>query len=283
LSAAPNQRLKQCFEVLRANDQAGFIAFVTAGDPDPDTSLALLEGLTAAGVDVIELGMPFTDPVADGPAIQAANLRALSTGASMKSTLSLVRNFRQGNDTTPIVLMGYFNPIYAYGVEKFAEDAAKAGVDGVIVVDLPPEEAAELTVPADKSGVNLIRLATPTTGDERLKTVLEGASGFVYYVSVAGTTGDADVDTVSVAGAVARIKNRTNLPIAVGFGIKTPEQAAEIAKVADAAVVGSAIVAKIEQNLDETGQPGANLVQNVMELVSALAAGVHTGRQRAAE
>jgi tryptophan synthase alpha chain len=282
VTGARDNRLEQCFDALRAQGRAGLVAFVTAGDPDHETGLSLLRGLPAAGVDIIELGMPFTDPVADGPAIQAANLRALRGGASMVRTLDLVREFRRDDNGTPLVLMGYFNPIYAYGIDKFINDADTAGVDGLIVVDLPPEEAEELEGPAHNHGLSVIRLATPTTGEERLGTVLNGASGFVYYVSIAGITGSATVDPGSVRKAVARIRKQTTLPIAVGFGIKTPEQAAEIAKVADAAVVGSAIIAKIEQNLDQSGRPVSGLVEHVIEFVSALAAGVRRGRQNAA-
>jgi tryptophan synthase alpha chain len=278
-----NGRLEKCFEALRAQGRAGFVAFITAGDPDHETGLSLLRGLTAAGADIIELGMPFTDPMADGPAIQAGSLRALSNGASLVKTLDLVRQFRCDDGTTPLVLMGYFNPIYTYGVDKFVDDAHTAGVDGLIVVDLPPEEDEELAGPARAHGLNVIRLATPTTDDGRLGTVLNGASGFIYYVSIAGITGSATVDAGAVGKAVARIRKQTALPIAVGFGIKTPQHAAEIAKVADAAVVGSAIVSKIEQNLDKNGQPGARLVEDVIEFVTALAAGVRRGRQDAAE
>jgi len=278
-----NHRLDKCFAALREDSQAAMIAFVTAGDPDHDTSLELLRGLPKAGVDVIELGMPFTDPVADGPAIQAANLRALGNGANMIRTLDLVRCFRREDDATPIILMGYFNPVYAYGTEKFVSDAASAGVDGLIVVDLPPEEIAELETPANASGLSVVRLATPTTDDNRLETVLAGAKGFVYYVAIAGITGGASAEAKSVDIAVTRIKRHTELPVAVGFGIKTPEQAAAIAQVADAAVVGSAIVSKLEQNLDEQGKARPELVAKVMELVSALAAGVRQARAAAAE
>jgi tryptophan synthase alpha chain len=276
-------RLGACFATLRKEGQAAMIAFITAGDPDHDTSLSLLCGLPRAGVDVIELGMPFTDPVADGPAIEAANLRALRNGANMVRTLDLVRHFRRNDDTTPIILMGYFNPIYAYGAEKFVADAAAAGVDGFIVVDLPLEEIAELENPANTAGLNVVRLATPTTDDARLETVLAGAKGFVYYVAIAGITGSASADAKSVDIAVTRIRRHTNLPIAVGFGIRTPEQAAAIARVADATVVGSAIVSKLEQNLDDQGMARPELVDQVMEFVSALASGVRQARSAAAE
>lgn len=278
-----SSRLDRRFAALAAEGRAGFVAFTTAGDPDPETSLNLLRGLPGAGVDVIELGMPFTDPVADGPAIQAANLRALSSGASMIRTLDLVRGLRRDDDTTPVVLMGYFNPVYAYGVEKFVTDAADAGVDGLIIVDLPPEEADELEGPAANAGLYVMRLATPTTDDERLKVVLHNAGGFVYYVAVAGITGGASADAGTVSKAVSRIKKQTTLPVAVGFGIKTPEMASGIAKVADAAVVGSAIVSQIEQNLDQEGRAQPDLVQRVLAFVSDLAAGVRRGRSVAAE
>ncbi|NQV21643.1 MAG: tryptophan synthase subunit alpha [Rhodospirillales bacterium] len=278
-----SSRLDRRFAALAAEGRAGFVAFATAGDPDSETSLNLLRGLPGAGVDVIELGMPFTDPVADGPAIQAANLRALSSGASMIRTLDLVRGLRQDDDSTPVILMGYFNPVYAYGVEKFVTDAAEAGVDGLIIVDLPPEEADELEGPAANAGLYVMRLATPTTDDERLKVVLHNAGGFVYYVAVAGITGGASADAGTVSKAVSRIKKQTTLPVAVGFGIKTPEMASGIAKVTDAAVVGSAIVSQIEQNLDQEGRAQPDLVQRVLAFVSDLAAGVRRGRSVAAE
>lgn len=280
-TAGPS-RIERCFAALSAEDRAGFIAFITAGDPNPETSLGLLRGLPGAGVDIIELGMPFTDPVADGPTIQAANLRALSSGASMIQTLELVRGFRRDDDNTPIVLMGYFNPVYAYGVEKFVADAAGAGVDGLIIVDLPPEELAELETPAAQTGISVIRLTTPTSDDARLKIILRGAQGFVYYVAVAGITGSASADPEAVGRAVTRIKSHTSLPVAVGFGIKTPELAAGIAEVADAAVVGSAIVSKIESHLGPDGQAKPELVAQVLDFVSSLAAGVRRARPVAA-
>jgi len=240
-------RIDTRFATLRAEGRAGFVAFITAGDPDGETSLAILKGLPAAGADIIELGMPFSDPMADGPAIQASSLRALEAGASMVKTLALVKAFRNGDDATPIVLMGYYNPIYSYGVERFLADAREAGVDGLIVVDLPPEEDAELCLPALKAGLNFIRLATPTTDARRLPAVLANTSGFLYYVSVTGITGTRAAASQAVREAVARLKTRTDLPIAVGFGIRTPEQAAEVARVADAAVVGSALVEAVVQ------------------------------------
>jgi tryptophan synthase alpha chain len=235
-------RIDKRFAALKAEGRAGFVAFITAGDPDRETSLAILKGLPAAGADIIELGMPFSDPMADGPAIQASSLRALKAGASMVGTLALVKAFRAGDDTTPIVLMGYYNPIYSYGVDRFLADAGAAGVDGLIVVDLPPEEDAELCLPALTAGLNFIRLATPTTDERRLPAVLANTSGFLYYVSVTGITGTRAAASAVVREAVARLKSRTDLPVAVGFGIRTPEQAAEVARVADAAVVGSALV-----------------------------------------
>jgi tryptophan synthase alpha chain len=272
-------RIARRFAALAAEGRAGLVTFITAGDPDLETSRAILHGLPAAGADIIELGMPFTDPMADGPAIQAAGLRALSTGGSMVRTLELVRGFRQTDDDTPIVLMGYFNPIYAYGVPRFLDDARAAGVDGLIVVDLPPEEDAELCLPAMDAGVNFIRLATPTTDDQRLSMVMRNTSGFVYYVSVTGITGAASADDREVALAVERLKRHTTLPVAVGFGIKTPAQAAAIARVADAAVVGSAIIGQIAAGLDERGRPRPGLAGDVLDFVRGLAEGVRGARQ----
>ena len=276
-------RLSARFSVLDAENRAALVAFITAGDPDHETSLELLRRLPKAGVDLIELGMPFTDPVADGPVIQAANLRALGNGANMHKTLEMVRQFRRDDDATPIILMGYFNPIYAYGIEKLVADAAEAGVDGFIVVDLPPEESAEMEIPANAKGLSVIRLVTPTSHDDRLKTILADARGFVYYVTIAGITGGASADPASVGDAVSRIGQHTDLPVAVGFGIKTPEQAAAIAQVADAAVVGSAIVSKLVQNLDERGRARPELVDHVMELVTSLATGVRQARAATAQ
>lgn len=268
-------RVEHRFAQLKTKKRAAFVAFMTAGDPDFDTSLALLTGLPEAGADVIELGMPFTDPMADGPAIQASSLRALKAGQNMKRTLELVRRFRAHDDDTPIVLMGYYNPIYKYGVGGFLRDAKAAGVDGLIVVDLPPEEDGELCLPALKAGINFIRLATPTTNDKRLPMVLTNISGFVYYVSIAGITGSASPSAIDVAAAIARIKRHTALPVVAGFGIKTPDQAAEIARAADGAVVGSAIVEAIAGQLDDAGKSGPALVPEVLAFVASLAAGVH--------
>lgn len=281
MTSAPIQaatRIDRRFAALKQQGRGGLVTFITAGDPDHETSLALLKGLPGAGADVIELGMPFTDPMADGPAIQAAGLRALNNGARMTRTLDMVRAFRQGDDETPLVLMGYYNPIYSYGVERFLADARAAGVDGLIVVDLPPEEDSELCVPALKAGVSFIRLTTPTTDDVRMPAVLANTSGFVYYVSVTGITGAGSASNAAIDEAVARLRRHTDLPLAVGFGITTPEQAADVARVADAAVVGSAIIRQIEANLDADGKPAAGLVENVLGFVQALAQGVRSAR-----
>ncbi len=251
--------------------RASLVTFVTAGDPDPVTSLALVKALPGAGADVIELGMPFSDPMADGPAIQWSSMRALKAGMTLKGTLDMVRQFRAGDADTPIVLMGYYNPIYVYGVERFLVDAKLAGVDGLIVVDLPPEEDAELCVPAMKAGLNFIRLATPTTDDKRLPAVLANTSGFVYYVSITGITGTATPDFSKVSEAVARIKRHTDLPVAVGFGVKAPDHAEAIAKGADGVVVGSALVEAIRTSLDGDGKATEKTVSAVTTLVSSLA------------
>jgi tryptophan synthase alpha chain len=238
-------RIDARFQALRAEGRKAFVAFVMAGDPDRETSLALIRGLPGAGADLIELGMPFTDPMADGPAIQRAGQRALAAGQTMEHTLAMVRAFREGDTTTPIVLMGYFNPIYSRGVERFLREATAAGIDGLIIVDLPPEEDDELCLPAQAAGLNFIRLATPTTDDRRLPRVLTNTSGFVYYVSITGITGAAEADAAAVAPEVARIKAATDLPVCVGFGVKSPQGARAIAAIADGAVVGSAIVERI--------------------------------------
>ncbi|MBI1262186.1 MAG: tryptophan synthase subunit alpha [Rhizobiales bacterium] len=276
-------RLDKRFAAQHAEGRATFVTFITAGDPDFDATLEILKGLPGAGADVIELGMPFTDPMADGPAIQASSQRALRGGATMLKTLDLVRRFREGDSETPIVLMGYYNPIYHMGVETFLHAAVTAGVDGLIVVDLPPEEDDELCVPAMEAGLNFIRLATPTTDDKRLPAVLAHTSGFVYYVSINGITGSASPQANDVAAAVSRIKRHTSLPVAVGFGIKTPEQAAEISHAADGAVVGSAIVGEIEKELDENGKLKAGGAARVLDIVRRLADGVHQARVAAAE
>jgi tryptophan synthase alpha chain len=250
-----------------------------AGDPDQAASLAIVKALPAAGADVIELGMPFTDPMADGPAIQAAGLRALNAGQTMIKTLSLVREFRKSDDATPIVLMGYYNPIYIYGVDKFLIDAKAAGVDGLIIVDLPPEEDEELCLPALKAGLNFIRLATPTTDDKRLPAVLANTSGFVYYVSITGITGAAAPDAAKTKDAVARIKRHTELPVAVGFGVRNREQARAIAQGADAVVVGSALVEAVKNSLDPHGKATPSTVAAVTELVTQLAQGVRGAKK----
>ena len=267
-------RIERRFAALKAEGRGGLVTFLTAGDPDPETSREIILGLPAAGADLIELGMPFSDPMADGPAIQASSLRALKNGATLRKTLDLVRSFREQEDDTPIILMGYYNPIYIYGVEAFLSDAKAAGVDGLIIVDLPPEEDSELCIPAIDADIRWIRLATPTTDAQRLPKVLNNASGFIYYVSILGITGTASVPEEATRNAVDYLKFHTDLPVAVGFGIKTPEMAATIAQTADAAVVGSAIVEQIVAGLDDEGRAQPGMVGNVLEFVSALAAGV---------
>jgi len=276
-------RIERRFAALRQESRAALVTFTMAGDPDYDTSLAIAKGLPKAGADIIELGMPFTDPMADGPAIQAAGLRALKAGQRMSKTLALVREFRKDDNETPIVLMGYYNPIYIYGNERFLSDAKAAGVDGLIVVDLPPEEDEELCLPAQKAGLNFIRLATPTTDDKRLRTVLNRTSGFVYYVSITGITGAAAPDTAKVTAAVSRIKRHTKLPVAVGFGVRTAEQARAIAEGADGVVVGSALVDAIHQSLDGSGKAGPGTAKAAAQLVTSLAQGVRAARRVAAE
>ena len=268
-------RIAARFAELRAKKRAGFVAFIAAGDPDYQTSLEILRGLPKAGADIIELGMPFTDPMADGPAVQAASLRALRSGQTMAKTLALARTFREGDDSTPIVLMGYYNPIYSYGPDRFTRDARDAGVDGLIIVDLPPEEDAELRGPMERAGLDLIRLAAPTSSDHRLKTVVDGASGFIYYVAITGVTGTKQVNPADAAVAVKRIKAATSLPVAVGFGIKSEADAAAIAKVADAAVVGSALVAEIGRFVDRNGKISPGSTEAVLGLVARLANAAH--------
>jgi tryptophan synthase alpha chain len=270
-------RIAARFAELRALGRAGFIPFITAGDPDVETSLAMLQRLPAAGADIIELGVPFSDPMADGPSIQASSTRALKAGMSVKKTLAMVERFRAHDDTTPIVLMGYFNPIHAYGAEHFLRDACHAGVDGLIIVDLGPEEDRALRDEAAKASLDIVRLATPTTDDARLPAVLDGAGGFLYYVSIAGVTGTKTFSGADVSQAVSRIRRHSTLPVAVGFGIKTQAQAAEIAAIADAAVVGSAIVDRIADGLAKgKGHPG--LVEDTLNLCRALADAVHNAR-----
>ncbi len=271
-------RIEARFADLKAQGRAALVTCVTAGDPDYDTSLELVRALPGAGADIIELGMPFTDPMADGPAIQASSLRALNAGQNMIRTLQLVTEFRAGDNDTPIVLMGYYNPIYIYGVDRFIADAKAAGVDGLIVVDLPPEEDHELCIPALEQGLNFIRLATPTTDDKRLPKVLTNTSGFVYYVSVTGITGSKAPDISRVSEAVSRIKRHTALPVAVGFGVKTPEQAAGIASGADGVVVGSALVNTIKDSLDADDTATDTTVSNVLKLVRELAQGVRNSK-----
>jgi tryptophan synthase alpha chain len=272
-------RIEKRFAALKAEGRAALVTFTMSGDPDYATSLALAKALPKAGADVIELGMPFTDPMADGPAIQAAGVRALKGGQTLIKTLALVGEFRKDNDTTPIVLMGYYNPIYIYGVDRFLVDAKAAGVDGLIVVDLPPEEDVELCLPALKAGLKFIRLATPTTDDKRLPTVLNNTSGFVYYVSITGITGSAAPDAGKVAAAVGRIKRHTKLPVAVGFGVRNAESARAIAAGADGVVVGSALVDVLRTNLDSNGKAGPNLVKAVTDLVSDIAEGVRSAKR----
>jgi len=270
-------RIDTRFAALGRQGRAALVTFVTAGDPDLATSLAILKALPAAGADVIEIGMPFSDPMADGPAIQASGLRALKGGQTMRRTLALIADFRKGDADTPLILMGYYNPIYVYGVDAFLRDAKSAGVDGLIVVDLPPEEDEELRAPALKAGLNFIRLATPTTDDKRLPAVLANTSGFVYYVSVAGTTGAAAPDAAKVGAAVARIKAHTHLPVAVGFGVRDAASAAAIAANADGVVVGSAIVEAVRGSLDD-GAASAATLSAVTGLVARLAEGVRSAR-----
>ena len=266
-----SSRIDDLFADLKSKGRKAFVAFITAGDPDLDISAEILAGLPAAGADIIELGMPFTDPMADGPAIQAASQRALAAGQSLAGTLDMVAAFRTKNDTTPLVLMGYYNPIYHYGVDKFIAAAKQAGVDGLIIVDLPPEEDDELCLPAMQGGLNFIRLATPTTNDKRLPEVLNNTSGFVYYVSITGITGAAAPQKQAAAENIARIKNHTHLPVCVGFGIRTPEQAAAMADSADGVVVGSALVDIIAETADNR----SDTVNQVLALASALAEGVN--------
>ena len=276
-------RIERRFAALKAEGRAALVTFTMSGDPDYATSLELAKALPKAGADLIELGMPFTDPMADGVAIQAAGLRALKGGQTLIKTLAMVRDFRKDNNDTPIVLMGYYNPIYIYGVDKFLVDAKAAGVDGLIVVDLPPEEDVELCLPALKAGLNFIRLATPTTDDKRLPAVLNNTSGFVYYVSIAGITGAAAPDATKVGAAVARIKRHTQLPVAVGFGVRNAESARAIAAGADGVVVGSALIDVLRANLDADGKAGPNLVKAVTDLVSDIAQGVRSAGKVAAK
>ena len=271
-------RIEKRFASLKAAGRGGLVTFLSAGDPDYDHSLEIIKGLPAAGADIIEIGMPFTDPMADGPSIQAAGLRALAGGQTMAKTLAMASAFRQVDRDTPLVLMGYFNPIHAYGKHAFLDDALAAGVDGLIIVDLPPEEDDELCLAAVARGLNFIRLATPTTDGDRLPKVLANTSGFIYYVSITGITGAPGAAAETIGAAVSRIKARTELPVAVGFGIRTPEDAAAVVRVADAAVVGTALVDKLASCLDERGAPRPGLVEDVLSLVRDLADGVRGAR-----
>jgi tryptophan synthase alpha chain len=275
-------RIDARFAELKKEGRSAFVTFLMAGDPDPATSLSIIQAMPRSGADVIEIGMPFTDPMADGPSIQAAGLRALKAGMTLKKTLEMVRSFRKGDRTTPLVLMGYYNPIYIHGVDKFLADAKAAGVDGLIIVDLPPEEDAELCVPALQAGLNFIRLATPTTDDRRLPAVLANTSGFVYYVSITGITGAAAADSGVIGEAVTRIKRHTDLPVCVGFGIRTPEAARSIAACADGVVVGTALVDALRASLDAQGRATPKTVHAVADLAASLARGVR-GAEQAAE
>ncbi len=276
-------RIEQRFAALKSEGRAALVTFVMSGDPDYETSMAIIKALPKAGADVIELGMPFTDPMADGPAIQAAGVRALKAGQTLKKTLQMVREFRKDEASTPIVLMGYYNPIYIYGVDKFLVDAKEAGVDGLIVVDLPPEEDEELCLPALKAGLNFIRLATPTTDDKRLPAVLNNTSGLVYYVSITGITGSAAPDATKGSAAVQRIKKHSSLPVAVGFGVKNAESARAIAAGADGVVVGSALIDALKKTLDGDGKGGPATVKAVGDLVADIAKGVRAAGKVAAQ
>ena len=269
-------RIDAAFARCRAEGRAALVTYVMAGDPDPETSLKVLEALPKAGADIVEFGLPFTDPMADGPAIQAAGLRALKAGQDLRGTLALVRRFREGDDRTPVVLMGYYNPIHTYGVPHFLEDAQAAGIDGLIVVDLPPEEDEELCLPALEKGLAFIRLATPTTDEARLPAVLANTAGFVYYVSITGVTGTATPDFGRVSQAVSRITAHTDLPVVVGFGVKTGAHAAEIARGADGVVVGSALVDALARSLEPGDRAGNGTVEAVTSLVRELAQGVRS-------
>ena len=274
MSATKIGRIEACFERLKQEKRAALVTFISAGDPDYDNSLAILKALPDAGADIVELGMPFTDPMADGPSVQAAGLRALKAGQTMKKTLAMAGEFRKGNSDTPLVLMGYFNPIHSYGPDKFVVDAAKAGVDGLIVVDLPPEENAELCALADAQNIRVIQFATPTTDEKRLPKILERAGGFLYYVSITGVTGAAAPDLGKVKKHVSWLREKAQIPIAVGFGIRKPEQAAAFGRIAEGVVVGSAIVDLIRQGIDESGKFAPSQISKVAGLVSDLARGI---------
>lgn len=276
-------RMDKKFAELKAAGRPALVTYFMGGDPDYQTSLEIMKALPGAGADIIELGAPFSDPMADGPAIQLAGQRALRAGQTMKKTLEMAREFRKGDDTTPIVIMGYYNPVYVYGVERFLDDALAAGIDGLIIVDLPAEMDDELCIPARKRDINFIRLTTPTTDDKRLPKVLTNTSGFVYYVSMTGITGSALPDPSKIAGAVGRIKSQTDLPVCVGFGVKTAEHARLIGASADGVVVGTAIVNQVATSLDKDGKASADTVQSVATFVRGLSAGVHAARLAAAE
>lgn len=276
-------RMDKKFAALKAEGRPALVTYFMGGDPDFETSLEIMKALPGAGADVIELGAPFSDPMADGPAIQMAGQRALKGGQTMRRTLQMAREFRKGDDTTPIVIMGYYNPVYVYGVERFLDDALEAGIDGLIIVDLPAEMDDELCIPARKRDINFIRLTTPTTDDKRLPKVLTNTSGFVYYVSMTGITGSALPDPSKIAGAVGRIKSQTDLPVCVGFGVKTAEHARLIGANADGVVVGTAIVNQVATSLDKDGKASADTVQSVATFVRGLSAGVHAARLAAAE
>ena len=276
-------RMDKKFAELKAAGRPALVTYFMGGDPDYQTSLEIMKALPGAGADIIELGAPFSDPMADGPAIQLAGQRALKAGQTMKKTLEMAREFRKGDDTTPIVIMGYYNPVYIYGVERFLDDALAAGIDGLIIVDLPAEMDDELCIPARKRDINFIRLTTPTTDDKRLPKVLTNTSGFVYYVSMTGITGSALPDPSKIAGAVGRIKSQTDLPVCVGFGVKTAEHARLIGASADGVVVGTAIVNQVATSLDKDGKASADTVQSVATFVRGLSAGVHAARLAAAE
>ena len=274
-------RIDTRFAALKQEGRSAFVTFLMAGDPDPATSLEIIKAMPKAGADIIELGMPFSDPMADGPSIQAAGQRALHGGMTLNKTIELVRAFRKDDQVTPLVLMGYYNPIYIYGVDRFLMDAKSAGLDGLIIVDLPPEEDTELCLPALKAGLNFIRLATPTTDDRRLPAVLANTSGFVYYVSITGITGAAAADSRAVGEAVARIKRHTDLPVCVGFGVKTPQAAGAIAQAADGAVVGTALVDVLRGSLDAEGRATSKTVDAVAKFAASLAQGVRSAQQAA--
>ena len=276
-------RMDKKFAELKAAGRPALVTYFMGGDPDYETSLEIMKALPGAGADIIELGAPFSDPMADGPAIQMAGQRALKGGQTMKKTLQMAREVRKGDDTTPIVIMGYYNPVYIYGVERFLDDALEAGIDGLIIVDLPAEMDDELCIPARKRDINFIRLTTPTTDDKRLPKVLTNTSGFVYYVSMTGITGSALPDPSKIAGAVGRIKSQTELPVCVGFGVKTAEHARLIGANADGVVVGTAIVNQVATSLDKDGKASADTVQSVATFVRGLSAGVHAARLAAAE